>query len=211
MYSEKLHANGQMVQQGPGEFTESPGYQFRLDEGNRNILGAASATGGLASGRTLKALTEYGQDYASNEYNNFLNQYYQSLTPYQSLAGIGQTAAMGLGNLGLGTANAISGNQQALANVYQTQGISNASGYMAQGNALAGNAMSQGNIAANQYMGQGNISAQNSMNQSNAWTNAINQGMTGLGMYMGNRSIQPSTPAPIYTNNPSPNPGYDFY
>ncbi len=185
-----------MVNAGPGEFTESPGYQFRLDEGNKNILGAASATGGLASGRTLKALQEYGQDYASNEYTNFLNQYYQSLTPYQSLAGVGMNAAQSIGAAGTATGQGVAGTYNALgqnqlqaagqlANTYTNEGSSLANIYGAAGASQASGYMNTGNILANNYMGQGNISAANTMNQSNAWTGAINQGLSAFGMYAG--------------------------
>jgi hypothetical protein len=52
------------------QFEQDPGYQFRLNEGNKAI-GRATSTGALPSGgATLKALTRFGQDYASNEYGN---------------------------------------------------------------------------------------------------------------------------------------------
>lgn len=81
--------------EGPGEFTESPGYQFRLAEAQKAIERSAAAKGALGTGSTLKAIERFGQDYASNEYQNYLANYYQSLNPYQSLAGLGQTTAMG--------------------------------------------------------------------------------------------------------------------
>jgi len=88
---------------GPGDFEASPGYQFRLDEGQKSLERSAASKGRLLSGGSLKAAQRYGQDYATNEYDNFLrryydranfaqNQYYNKLTPYQSLAGVGQTS-----------------------------------------------------------------------------------------------------------------------
>ncbi|HEY2605569.1 MAG TPA: hypothetical protein VGJ10_06105, partial [Paraburkholderia sp.] len=47
-----------------------PGYAFRLQQGNQALERAAAASGGAFSGGTLKALARYGQDYASNEYQN---------------------------------------------------------------------------------------------------------------------------------------------
>ena len=54
--------------------TQSPGYNFRMKEGMKAIKRQA-ATGGMATGgATLKALNRYGQDYASNEFNNAYNR-----------------------------------------------------------------------------------------------------------------------------------------
>lgn len=73
---------------GPGEFEESPGYQFRLGEGIKAMERAASARGGagaLYDPRLYNELQQYGQGYASDEYDKFINRYYQSLTPYQQM------------------------------------------------------------------------------------------------------------------------------
>lgn len=69
---------------------EDPGYQFRMQEGMKAIQNSASAKGGLNSGATLKALTRYGQDYASNEYQNAYARQYNRLS---QLAGMGQASA----------------------------------------------------------------------------------------------------------------------
>ena len=85
-----------MLEKGPGEFVpaDQPGYKFGYEEFvEKPTLRLASATGALGGGGTQKALTRYAQDYASQEYDNFLTRWYKSLTPYQSLAGIGQTTA----------------------------------------------------------------------------------------------------------------------
>lgn len=87
-----------------------PGYQFRLDEGLKAGRNIAGARGMLNSGATAKALTRYGQDYASGEFNNIFNRLAGS-------AGIGQNAtalnanagaanAANVGNLLTGAANA---------------------------------------------------------------------------------------------------------
>ena len=73
-----------------GGFYASPGYQFRFDEGQRGINANRAASGSLQSGDAMRALTRYGQDYASNEFNTQLNQLF-------SVAGLGQTAT-GQGN-----------------------------------------------------------------------------------------------------------------
>ncbi|RPI76749.1 MAG: hypothetical protein EHM41_26830 [Chloroflexi bacterium] len=101
---------------GPGEFTRSPGYSFRLNEGTKALERSAAAKGGLLSGGTGKALTRYAQDYATSDYDNFLRRYYESLNPLQTLAGVGQsssaqTAALGAQNAAQTGANAIAAGQ----------------------------------------------------------------------------------------------------
>ena len=76
---------------GPGEFRESPGFDFRVGEGVRALDQSAATRGKLLSGQQTKAVTQFGQDIASQEYEKFLNQFNQSLAPFQSLAGVGQT------------------------------------------------------------------------------------------------------------------------
>jgi hypothetical protein len=51
-----------------------PGYQFRLQQGNQLLQNAASAKGTLNDSGTLKALTDYGQGAASQEYANVWNR-----------------------------------------------------------------------------------------------------------------------------------------
>ncbi|MDQ7262705.1 hypothetical protein NM680_12975 [Paracoccus sp. PS-1] len=55
-----------------GGFTATPGYEFRLQSGNDSINALAGARGGLHSGATLKALADYNQGMASEEYGNYL-------------------------------------------------------------------------------------------------------------------------------------------
>ncbi|WP_028716310.1 hypothetical protein [Paracoccus sp. J39] len=55
-----------------GGFTATPGYEFRLQSGNDSINALAGARGGLHSGATLKALADYNQNIASEEYGNYL-------------------------------------------------------------------------------------------------------------------------------------------
>lgn len=114
-----------MIKKGPGEFEESPGYQFRLKQGLDAIERGAAARGGQLSGAEQKALARYGQDYATSDYDNFLARYYQSLNPYQSLAGLGLTGTGMVTNAGSNAANQMS-NYLAGAGYYQGAGTVNA-------------------------------------------------------------------------------------
>ena len=51
-----------------------PGYQFRLQQGTDALQNAAAAKGTLADSGTLKALIDYGQGAASQEYGNIWNR-----------------------------------------------------------------------------------------------------------------------------------------
>jgi len=97
------------------------------------------------SGAALKAAERYGQDYASNEYQNAYNRHWntrnQILNPAQSLLGQGQTTANNLGNAGQNYATNAGNSMMAAGNA-------RASGYMGGANAL--NSALTG--AANQYM-----------------------------------------------------------
>ena len=91
----------------------------------------AAARGNILSGAQQKALTQYGQDYASQDVDNYLRRYYQSLIPYQSMAGMGQTTAGQTAQMGMQTGQNIGQN-------YLTAGQARASGYINQGNVVSG-------------------------------------------------------------------------
>lgn len=82
---------------------QDPGYAFRLSEGQKALDRQAAARGGLISGGALKAAGRYGQDMASQEYQNAFNRAFtgygtdvarenQLYNRQASLAGIGQTS-----------------------------------------------------------------------------------------------------------------------
>lgn len=114
-----------LIQQGPGEFTESPSYQFALQQGLQGQQRAASATGRLGSGAYLKDATRFAEGLASQEYGNFLNRYYQSLDPYFRMAGLGSNVSIAGGQQSAQTGNA-------LANTYMQGGQAQAAGILGQ-------------------------------------------------------------------------------
>ncbi|MCH8931151.1 MAG: hypothetical protein IIA98_09600, partial [Proteobacteria bacterium] len=64
-------------------FQASPGFEFRRSEGTRDIGNVFAARGG--GGNAMKALVDFNQRLASDEFNNFFNQ-------QLALAGRGQAA-----------------------------------------------------------------------------------------------------------------------
>jgi hypothetical protein len=119
----------------PDKFQTDPGYAFRMSEGMKALERSAAARGGLLSGATLKGTQRYGQDLASQEYQNAFNRYQAertgTLNPYQALAGVAQSSANTLGQqagvLGQNLGSNIIG-----------AGNAQASGYIGQANAITG-------------------------------------------------------------------------
>lgn len=109
------------VKQGPGDYKESPGYQFQLDEGIKAVNRAAAARGASGAGGTTKDIMRYAQGLASSDYDQFLNRYYQSLNPYLSLSNLGYGATTATNQLTNNYMNAI-----AQANIERGQARSSA-------------------------------------------------------------------------------------
>lgn len=89
---------------GPGEFRpeEMPGYEYGYKKFVEDpLMSKAAVTGDVRSGSIQKALAKEAQDYASTQYDNFLNRFYTSLQPFQATAGLAQTA----GQTGAGVAS----------------------------------------------------------------------------------------------------------
>jgi len=126
---------------GMNDFEVDPGYGFRLAEGNKALERSAAARGMLMSGKMLKGAQRYGQDMASNEYQNAYNRFQTNrssrLNPLMGLAGAGQ-----------GATNVLSG----------------AAGQL--GTQLGENAMGAGNARASGYIGSANAYT-NAVNQMN--------------------------------------------
>jgi hypothetical protein len=93
------------------DFEADPGYAFRLAEGQKAIERSAAARGGLFSGRQLKDIERFGQDFASNEYGRAFNRYEAERSGrynrFANLAGLGQTTATQLAGIGADTSRSI--------------------------------------------------------------------------------------------------------
>lgn len=89
----------------------APGYQFRQQEGLRNLEGGLAARGGMGSGKAMAAGQNYAQGLASQEYGNRLSQ-------LAGLSGAGQSAAAGQGQQGMQYAGRMSDLMTGAANAY---------------------------------------------------------------------------------------------
>lgn len=130
--------------QAPGaDFTQDPGYQFRLAEGNKAIERSAAARGSVANPATQKALADYSENLASQEYGNV---YARRAGEYQNTYNQLATRA-GYGTQGNAALNA--GGQNFATNAGNTamfQGGALASGQAANGNIWGQTAANVGNI-----------------------------------------------------------------
>jgi hypothetical protein len=119
------------------DFQNDPGYEFRLGEGSKALQRSAAAKGQLFSGGTLKDLTQYNQNFASNEYGNAYNRFNTNkLNRYNMLAGLsqgGQQAANNTVQAGTNAANNIS---NITLNAGEQIGNARASGYAGWSNAI---------------------------------------------------------------------------
>lgn len=79
------------------ELYKDPGFQFRVSQGERAIKAGANAGGIRFSGATLKALSQFNQDSASQEaqaaYNRQQNDVQNRFERVSDVAGIGERAA----------------------------------------------------------------------------------------------------------------------
>ena len=107
---------------------QSPGYQFRLSQGQNSIQNLLASRGGLKSGGAMKALEQFAQGTASQEFGNQVGY-------LQGLAGMGQNAATSMGNAELfAGSNMANASQQGILG----QGMANANRDAQMGNIIGG-------------------------------------------------------------------------
>ena len=188
---------------------QDPGYGFRFSEGQKAVERQAAARNGLISGAALKASQRFGQDMASQEYQNAFNRYQTSrtntLAPLQGLTAQGAAAAGQLGqyaqNYGTNVGNAYTnygntinsmfGNQTNMLNAglgtstglinnaYANLGNLTGAAYGNYGNNISGVYGAYGNNLANLYGSQGQANASGTVGAANALTGGINSAQNG--------------------------------
>lgn len=96
---EALEGELQGLEPGQGQgsqydISQTPGYQFRFDQGMEALNNSLASTGNRLSGRAVKGATRYGQGLASTEYQNRFNR-------LASLSGRGQASVQNTGAAGM--------------------------------------------------------------------------------------------------------------
>jgi hypothetical protein len=130
------------------DYEQDPGYQFRLDEGNKAINAAQAARGNFYSGAALKEANKYNSNMASQEYGSaydrWTNNQNNKFNKLNSVVGTGSGANNTQAQLNQGYAGA-------QGSIYAAQGQNKANAATAQGNAWAGAAGNIGGFASSYY------------------------------------------------------------
>lgn len=167
------------LQQPNFQFQTAPGYQFRQQQGMGAINSQAAAGGMQLSGATQKAMQQYGQGFASNEYNNAFNQYNNQ---YQ----FGQTAGM---------QNAM--NQYTSANQQNQQQYQRMAGLadmgVQGGQQLANLSQMYGQQMAGQWGNMGNAQAAGAIGRGQAYSNMVGNIAGGAGSQSNGSGYQGGT------------------
>lgn len=122
----------------PSDFTKSPDYQFRLNEGLKALDRGAAARGSYLSGATMKGLQEYGQQSASQEFQNRFSR-------LSGLAGLGGNMTQTQGALG-------QQNAASVADLLGSGAAARAAGTVGAANAWGGALSGVGNTISQMYM-----------------------------------------------------------
>lgn len=134
-------ATQQATQGGAPQYWRSlmdPGYDFRKQEGINALAAAGAASGNYGSGNMGVALQDFGQNLASQEFQNVYNR-------LAGMSGTGQVQSQAIGNMGVNTGNV-------MANYLNQAGQNIAQGQVAGANALAGGVRDTENAIASYYM-----------------------------------------------------------
>jgi len=124
------------------DFEVDPGYAFRLAEGNKALERSAAARGMLMSGQMFKGAQRFGQDLASQEYQNAFNRYQTNRSNQLNPLGTLMASGQGATNMLSGAAGQLGGQ---LGESAMGAGNARASGYIGSANAYAQALQSAGN------------------------------------------------------------------
>ena len=179
----------------PSSVTSTPGYQFNLGQGLQALDQGAAAKGGLFSGAQGQAEQQFGQNYATNTYNQQLGNYANAMgasnpalanvtnSNLQTAQGVG-TADNQISQLGMQGATGVAGLDTSMANANMTTGQGYANMYGSQATNAQNDTTSLNNLwlsylngSSGQNTNSGNAQSQGIMGSANA----TNQGLTGLG------------------------------
>ena len=171
------------------DVTKDPGYQFRMDQGNKAVQAGAAARGNVLSTRAQNEVSRFSQGLASQEFGAAATRDFSAYTDARNastgvltnIAGLGEQANVNSNTARTGTGAAISGNLIRSAGYTGDAGI-NASQY-------AGNALLTATQQAGDFATQGaNARAAGIVGGANAWNsgiqNAGNAAFNAYGTYL---------------------------
>lgn len=162
-------AGGTNTSSAQGQFSNfynSPGYQFALQQGQQSVNRGAAASGSLYSTNNLNQLDQNAQGYASQQYNNYVNQ-------LMGLAGYGAAGVSATSGAATTAGNNISANQLSAGNAQ-------ASGILGQAGAYSGAIQNTTGLLGN-YANLATKSNGNTLNISPGTTNVVSDGLAAGG------------------------------
>lgn len=163
-----------------------PSYEFRLNEGRRNLEASLAARGNRLGSQSLKDITNYGQQAGSQEFQSAFDRFQlQKQREFERLMGLvapgaqAQQSASGmLSGSGRDAAGITTGQGQAMGQGIANAGQATAGGIMGSTNALVGGI----NTGVNAYTTQQYMNQQRDM-----FNQYMNSGNTGS--YFSNPSV----------------------
>jgi hypothetical protein len=176
-YLQGIGPNGDLVRGfTQADYQADPGYQFRLSEGQRAMAhGATPGRGGLVSGNSLKAMQDYAQNSASNEYTNAYNRYRDTQALQRNaLAGVVGFAPTASSAIGAAGQNYASNTGNALMNQ---------AAYAGNAGMVGSNALASGLTGALSTYGKNSINLGNLYQTNPYMNNSVAQGIDQSGMY----------------------------
>ena len=131
------------------------GLKFGLDRGTEGINARATAGGMYDSGATLKALTQFGNDFGSTKANEAFNRFNATNdSTFNKLSGVSGTGQVATGQVAASGANMANN----VSNTLEGAGNARAAGIVGGANAW-GNAAAGVNNALNNYQSNQNLQA----------------------------------------------------
>lgn len=163
-------------------FEASPGYEFRLQEGLDAVEASAAQRFGLTSGATAKAMNDYAQGMASQEFNNFAARQERENARTDIIEQGRFDADRGFVRSSFDADRGFAADQNALNRAYNTalDADDRAFNFQARENFLnrLGGVANMGQAAAGNLASQGNILGQNIAQTNSQAANAAAAGIT---------------------------------
>lgn len=138
----------------PSKFQASPDYQWRLSQGQRNLNANFGAKGLLQSGSAIQGALDYGQNQASQEFQNWWNRQQQLYSDKASQYNTDKTTNYNIFSTDRGYGTDLALNNRNFANSQQNTRIANLFNLVNTGTNAAG---SVGNAGQNFTNGTSNV------------------------------------------------------
>ncbi|EJW11246.1 hypothetical protein A33M_3324 [Rhodovulum sp. PH10] len=187
LYLDALGVNGaDAAAAAQSAYTESPGYQYQVDQATDAAARKAASLGLAASGNTLSAISSQAQNIANTEYNSYLDRLAGFVNPELSATSGAASGIAGAYGQQAGTATTDAANRasaygtaaQNTANLYGTEGTN-------LGNLYSGNANTTAGIYGNTAQSKANVAGNVASGTANSNTAAANAEMQGSGAFWG--------------------------